>query len=109
MDRAVLDSLDREHLIEIILAQAAMIEQLTRRVAELEARLGLPPKTPDNSSVPPSQGRKASTATTPPASKRRRRRKGRTGAHRAMASSPTQTVEIRASSCPHCRADVSGA
>jgi transposase len=108
MDRAVLDSLDREHLIEIILAQAAMIEQLTRRVAELEARLGLPPKTPDNSSVPPSQGRKASAAT-PPASKRRRRRKGRSGAHRAMASNPTQIVEMRASCCPHCRADVSSA
>ena len=26
-----------------------------------------------------------------------------------MASNPTQTVEMRASSCPHCRADVSGA
>ena len=105
MDRAVLDSLDREQLIEIILAQAAMLEQLTRRVSELEARLGLPPKTPDNSSVPPSHGRKASAAT--PASKRRR--KGRTGAHRALASNPTQTYERRASSCPHCRADVSGA
>jgi hypothetical protein len=33
---------------------------LRARVAELEARLGLPPKTPDNSSTPPSQGRKAS-------------------------------------------------
>jgi transposase len=104
MDRAVLDSLDREQLIEIILAQARTIEQLTRRVAELETRLELPPKTPDNSSVPPSQGRKASATT--PATKRRR--KGRRGAHRAMASNPTQTFEMKASSCPHCRADVSG-
>jgi transposase len=107
MDRAGLDSLEREQLIEIILAQAAMIEQLTRRVAELEARLGLPPKTPDNSSVPPSQARKTSAA--PPATKRRRRRKGRSGAHRAMALNPTQTFEMKASNCPHCRADVSGA
>ena len=78
----------------------------TRRVAELEARLGLPPKTPDNSSVPPSQGRKASSL---PATKGRRRKKGRAGAHRAMASNPTQTLEMRASCCSHCRADVSGA
>lgn len=107
MDRAVLDSLDREQLIEIILAQAAVIERLTRRVEELEARLGLPPKTPDNSSVPPSQGRKASAA--PPTRKRQRRRKGRPGAHRALALNPTQTVEVTASECLHCRGDVSGA
>jgi transposase len=104
MDRAVLDSLDREQLIEIILAQAAMIEPLTRRIAELEARLGLPPKTPDNSSVPPSQGRKASS---PPAVKRRRGRKGRPGSHRAMAVNPTQELEMKAACCLHCRADVS--
>ena len=30
-----------------------------RRIAELEAKLGEPPKTPDNSSVPPSKGQKA--------------------------------------------------
>ena len=104
MDRGVLDSLDRERLIEIILAQAAVIEQLTRRVAELEARLGQPPKTPDNSSVPPSQGRKASAAA--PASNRPR--KGRPGSHRALAARPTHTVDMKASSCSHCRADVSG-
>lgn len=107
MTRAALDSLDREQLIEIILAQAAVIEQLTRRVAELEARLGHPPKTPDNSSVPPSQARKASAA--PPATKRRRRRKGRPGAHRTLAANPTQTFEMKASNCSHCQADVSGA
>ena len=40
----------------LIAAQAETIALLTRRIAELEARLG-PPKTPDNSSIPPSQGR----------------------------------------------------
>jgi hypothetical protein len=58
MDRALLESLSREHLIEIILAQTQVIGQLTQRVEELEARLGGPPKTPGNSSVPPSLGRK---------------------------------------------------
>ena len=36
----------------------ALIVALLERVAELEARLGGPPKTPGNSSVPPSAGRK---------------------------------------------------
>ena len=35
-------------------------ETLLARVAELEAKLGLPPKTPDNSSTPPSKGQKPS-------------------------------------------------
>jgi hypothetical protein len=47
-----LDSLDKETLIRLILTQAETIAALTRqcetllaRVAELEAKLGLPPKT----------------------------------------------------------------
>jgi transposase len=39
----------------------AQIAELTRRIAELESNLG-PPKTPDNSSVPPAQGRKVNRA-----------------------------------------------
>src|SRR6266852_4886037 len=45
-----LAKLSKEELIALVLAQAAQIEELTRRIAELEARLGGPPKTPDNSS-----------------------------------------------------------
>jgi transposase len=40
-----LESLSREALIQLVLAQAELIERLTARVAELEARLGKPPKT----------------------------------------------------------------
>jgi transposase len=50
--------LSKEALIALVLAQAAQIEELTRRITELEAKPGGPPKTPDNSSLPPSQGRK---------------------------------------------------
>ncbi len=64
MYRDALAKLSTEELIALVLAQAgqieaqsARIEELTRRIAELEAKLGGPPKTPDNSSVPPSQGR----------------------------------------------------
>ena len=35
------------------------LDAAERRIAELEAKLGEPPKTPDNSSVPPSKGQKA--------------------------------------------------
>ena len=34
------------------------LEAAERRIAELEARLGEPSKTPDNSSLPPSKGQK---------------------------------------------------
>jgi len=57
-----LAKLSTEELIALVLAQAAQIEELTRRIAELEAKLGGPRKTPDNSSVPPSQGRKPNRA-----------------------------------------------
>jgi transposase len=43
----------------LILTLSAQVQALTARVAALEARLGDPPKTPDNSSVPPSKGQKA--------------------------------------------------
>jgi transposase len=63
MNRAALESLDKETLVTLVLAQSGSIAALTRqvailtaRVAELEARLGLPAKTPDNSSTPPSRG-----------------------------------------------------
>src|SRR5208282_6826254 len=65
MDRETLDSLDKETLIRLILSQAEAIERLTKEVealradnAELRAKLDLPPKTPENSSTPPSQGHK---------------------------------------------------
>jgi len=54
-----LDSLSNKELIGLVLAQVEQIAALQSRVAELEAKLGKPPKTPDNSSLPPSQGQKA--------------------------------------------------
>ena len=77
---------------------------LAQRVAELEARLGVPPKTPENSSVPPSRGRKPSVGR-----KRKGRRKGRPGVARALDPNPTQVREMRAVCCPHCRGDLAAA
>ena len=97
MKRADLEALSREQLIELVLG-------LAQRVADLEARLALPAKTPENSSVPPSQGRKPSVER-----KRKRRRKGRPGVARALDPNPTSVREVRADCCPHCRGDVAAA
>ena len=53
MDRDALAKLSRAQLIELVLGLAA-------EVADLRAQQGQPPKTPGNSSVPPSVGFKAS-------------------------------------------------
>jgi transposase len=97
MNRADLEALSREQLIELVLG-------LAQRVAELEAKLGLPPKTPGNSSLPPSAGPKPSVER-----KRKRRRKGRPGVARALDPNPTQVREIRAACCPHCRGELATA
>src|SRR5258707_1982688 len=93
-----LAKLSKDELIALGLAQAAQIEELTRRIAELEARLGGPPKTPDNSSIPPSQTRKPSRAERRAAKKR----KGRPGVFRALAPDPDRIVSSVAEHCPHC-------
>jgi hypothetical protein len=46
----------RDDRIDELLSQ---VKALNARIAELEAKRGGPPKTPDNSSLPPSRGQKA--------------------------------------------------
>jgi transposase len=94
MNREALEQLSKDELIELVL-------NLLQRVADLEARLGQPPKTPDNSSTPPSQGRKPN-AMRP--SKEERRRKGRPGVARALHPDPDRVVDAVAETCPNCRA-----
>src|SRR5260370_30913685 len=105
MYRDELAKLPKEALIALVLAKAAQvgaqtaqIEELTRRIAELEAKLGGPPKTPDNSSVPPSQARKPNRAER----RARKKRKGRPGVFRALAPHPDRIIESVADRCPHC-------
>ncbi len=95
----------------LLLAQAEVIGLLiekigilTARVAELEAKLNAPVKTPDNSSKPPSQGQKPNAET-----KSKGRRKGRKGAHRSLHPNPTSRRDVQAQHCCDCGADVSGA
>lgn len=73
--------------------------------AALRAKLDLPPKTPDNSSTPPSRVQKPSGVETKPEGKR----KANPGAHRPLHPYPARRRDMRAKACRHCGADVSGA
>jgi hypothetical protein len=53
MERA--GPLSRDELIALIEAQAAQIAVLTAHIAELEAKLAVPPKNLGNSGLPPSK------------------------------------------------------
>jgi transposase len=94
------DLADKDAVIAALLAR---IEALMARVAELEAKLGLPPKTPDNSSVPPSKGQKRSDPTVP-----KDKAKPYGGAHRPLHPNPTSKREVFACRCQGCGADASG-
>src|SRR5471032_531683 len=102
MNRDVLERLSKDELIALMLAHdaalTAQIAALSKRVGELEANLGRPPKTPDNSSLPPSQGRKTNRAERRAA----KRRKGHPGTFRTLADKPDRIVEALAAACPHC-------
>src|SRR5436309_754946 len=82
----------------------ALILALWARVAELEARLNAPPKTPDNSSLPPSRGRKADRPEKARPPGPRRGSLGREGGGRPLAEEPDQRVIAKAAACAHCRA-----
>jgi transposase len=107
MDRVALDSFDKETLVRLILSQAEAVERLTKEVevlraenAKLHGRLDLPPKTPNNSSAPPSQGGQGLERGYEEA-------QAQAGAHRSLHPNPTSRRDIFASSCQHCGADVS--
>ncbi len=97
MDRDALLALSKDDLIALILAQAAQISALTARVADLEAKLAAPPKTPDNSSLPPSKGQKANCP-----DRLKMERRDRPGVTRALAEDPDRVVEATLAACPHC-------
>ena len=97
MDTGSLGTLDKTELIALIVALSEQNAALVTRVAALEARLNIPPKTPDNSSLPPSTGQKSSrpeTAKTP--------RKGRPGVARALEPNPDHVREVYAKACTGC-------
>jgi transposase len=102
MDRNQLRELTVDALIEVILSlqvRLAELEALPGRVAQLEAELASahqPAKTPENSSVPPSQGHKANRA------ERRGRkpgaRRGHLGSSR-LRQPPDPVIKLRPTVC----------
>jgi transposase len=99
-----LSGLSHEQKDALIHALWAQLQVLTARVVELEAKLNEPPKTPGNSSIPPSKGHKANR---PDRVKREGQRKGslgRKGGGRMLASEPDQLVTAKAVACHHCGA-----
>src|SRR6476620_6128009 len=94
MDRDELAALDKDALIELIL-------RLYERVTELEAKGGRPPKTPGNSSIPPSAGYKANRA------ERRRKKRGPLKGHQGLSrrrAAPDVLVRCRPTACQGCGA-----
>ena len=90
MDRDALAALSREEPVELVLG-------LAERVAELEARAGGPPKTPANSSVPPSAGFKPNRTER----RARKRRGGHDGISRRR-QAPDVIVRCRPERCSGC-------
>ena len=103
MPPETLDSLSKDELRPLVVELFGKVEQLigqnqalAARIAELEAKLGQPPKTPTNSSLPPSRGQKANAAE---AKVGKRRRKGRPGVARELCPNPDKTLDVRAERC----------
>ena len=91
----------------LILALLARLDDAHRRIAELRARideLTRPGKTPDNSSVPPSQGQKPNRPEKVKRPGPRPGSLGREGGGRALSADPDEVVIARPARCRHCQA-----
>ena len=76
----------------LILALWAQVQTLAMRVAKLEARLKEPPKTPSNSSLPPSRGHQANRPAKAKPPGPRQGSLGRQGGGRPLAEEPDHTA-----------------
>ena len=92
-----------------LLLMEASYAALQAENAQLRAKLDLPPKTPDNSSIPPSRGQKEQGADKKAGDKKAgsSKRKSHPGAHRPLHPDPTSRRDVKADACEHCQADVS--
>lgn len=103
IDLSKLTVAEKDALILSLLPLIGRLDAALARIAELEARLALlekPPKTPDNSSLPPSKGQKSDL---PPDGKKPPR-KSRPGFGRALDPNPDRIVDSLLDACPHCAA-----
>lgn len=98
-----LDTLSDAEKNALIRLLAQQVDGFAQRIAELEARLNLPPKDPDNSSLPPSRGQKPDVKKPTKRTEPRSGSVGRMGGGRPLAETPDQTIEARPTHCMHCR------
>ena len=99
-----------EALVSRVTALESEVVELRAENAGLRAKLRLPPKTPSNSSTPPSQGHKANGdgANGDGANgdgKAKPKGEVHAGVHRPLHSNPTRRREMLAERCGHCHAD----
>ena len=104
-----LSQLDQAEKDALIRALWDRLEAAERRIAELESRLGGPPKTPDNSSLPPSKGQKPNPPEKAKPIGPRTGSLGRKGGGRPLACDPDETMTAKAVACMHCRTVLSDA
>jgi len=104
--RDQLRQLDKEALIETVVLLRARLATLEKRVAELEGkvRMARPDKTPENSSIPSSQGWKAKRVKK--AQAKRGPKVGHIGKSRQR-SVPDEIIECRVGICQQCGQDLS--
>ncbi len=98
-----LSALSHGEKAALIRALWAQVQALTARVAELEARLGEPPKNSDNSSQPPSRDNKPNREDKPKREGPRQGSLGRKGGGRALTANPDETVTARPMCCAQCQ------
>ena len=84
-----------DDLVEQNKTLLARIDELLARIAELEGRAGKPPKTPTNSSLPPSSGQKANVAN----ATTKKGRKGHPGVTRELCANPDVTRNVHVERC----------
>src|SRR4051812_43081773 len=99
-----LDHLSHAEKDALIRALWQRLEAAERRIAELEARLVEPGKTPDNSSLPPSKGQKPDRSEKTKRAGPRQGSLGRKGGGRALVSHPDERITAKAPACGHCHA-----
>ena len=99
-----LSCLSHDEKDALIRALWAQVQTLTARGAELEAKLAVPPKTPDNSSLPPSHGKKPARDDKPKRQGPRQGSLGRKGGGRALVANPDETITAHPMRCAHCQA-----
>ena len=107
-DVTALSSSEKDALIGALVARidalAAENAALKAENAALRETLNRPPKTPDNSSTPPSQGPKPNREV-----RAKPKRQVHAGAHRPLHPNPTRRRDVFVVHCPHCRAAVTAA